>query len=155
MLNIANILVQPIIWIALLVCTGAIGAGYLANPVDMGMVQHFGVGESDIAAPIASAMVQVRIDVTGPSMDNSKFRIVECVFEAETDLEIGTMLFCKLLDENGSLLGEGMLMLSAPLFSGFTVPIPIDFLACPNCNDVDDVHDLIFVVKGASTENSD
>ncbi len=149
------ILVQPIIVIAIVGATVAMSVGYLTNPYDMTMIQTLGFGETDLQSPIVSAMVQVRVDITGPSMDNSKFRIVECVFKAEKDLAIGTMLFCKLLDENGSVLAEGMIMLVSLLSAGDTVSVPIDFLLCPNCNDIDDVHDIIFLVKGESTENLD
>ena len=145
---------QPIFLLAAMGAAIAMGIGYLGNDIALeGMVQEFGVGEGTLEIPIDSANVAAKIVRTGVGL-NFKDIIVECIFiSPNVTIEKGTMIFCKLLDERedvssiANVIAEGI-KITDTVPPNVTVTIPITFLACEFCNDLDVVHDLLVIFKG-------
>jgi len=145
---------QPIFLLAALAAALAMGIGYLGNEVDLeGMVQEFGVGEQTLEIPVDSANVAVKIIRTG-EVPNFKDLIVECLFSSPDGTILkDSMLICKLLDARedavtiANVIAEGMKTVGT-VPPNITVTIPITFLACENCHNVDGVHDMLIILKG-------
>ena len=149
---------QPIAVLAIVgVVAVAMGTGFLANPIDLSMVQMLGVGETDFMSPILKANVDLDVVVlegqilqNGESLKVFKNVIQNCIIESnDKTLEKGSKVICKLTDENDSVVIEGMTVLSMDVMAGETFAVPIND---PNgiLNDVRNIHDIILVILGPS-----
>lgn len=139
--SVANYTVKPIVLIAIVGATLALTVGYMGNGIDMTMLQVVGVGETDIDSS-GAASVQAIISQIG-KVANMKDFFVACVFEGPDPLGQGSILICKLIDVNGSVIGEGKTTLQMELPANTPVSIPLD-----DAIDVNAVFDIIFVVQG-------
>jgi len=149
---------QPIVVLAIVgVAAVTLGTGFLANPIDLSMVQLLGVGETDLASPIDKANVD--LDVVGIQgqilQDGKTLRVIKnviqnCIIESnDKTLLMGSKVICKLTDENDNVVIEGMTVLSMDKMAHETFAVPIND---PNgvLNNVDNIHDIIIVVLGPS-----
>ena len=149
---------QPILVVAIVgVVAVAMGTGFLANPIDLSMVQMLGVGETDFNSPIDKANVDLDVvGIEGLILQNGKslkvFKnvIKNCIIESnDKTLLKGSKVFCKLTDENDNVVIEGMTLLQMDKMAFETFAVPIDD---PNgiLSDVRNIHDIIIVVLGPS-----
>jgi len=149
---------QPIIVLAIVgVAAVTLGTGFLANPIDLSMVQMLGVGETDFTSPVDK--MNVDLDVValagqilqdGKTLKVFKNVIQNCIVESnDKTLVMGSKVICKLTDENDSVVIEGMTLLQMDKMAGETFAVPIND---PNgvLNDVRNIHDIIIVVLGPS-----
>jgi len=134
--------VQPIVLLAIVGATVALSVGYLGNDLDLSMAQQLGVGETDVHSPIADASVQAIISRLGTVPDFKDF-IIECLFESPELVVDGSTLTCKLIDEFGSVIGEGSTVLTMDLPANTPKTIDIDPSVISNI-----VFDIILIVQG-------
>ena len=80
----------------------AMSVGYMGNDIDMSMIQSLGVGDTDLASPVQSIDISIRVDRTfGLISADFKDIIVDCGFSSPSEVESGSTLICKLVtDEN-------------------------------------------------------
>jgi len=149
---------QPIVVLAVVgVVAIAMGTGFLANPIDLSMVQLIGVGETDFLSPIDKMNVDLDVVVLegqvlsdGKTLKVFKNIIQNCIVESnDKTLLKGSKIFCKLTDENDSIVIEGMTVLQMDKMAHETFAVPIND---PNgiLNDVRNIHDIIIVILGPS-----
>ena len=146
---------QPIFLIAAIAAGVALSIGYLGNDINLeGMVQEFGAGEGTMEIPTESVDIGVIISRIGSPPSNFKDFIVVCLFSSPTDtIEKDSMIFCKLLDQMASaktvanVIAEGM-KITGTISPNETVTIPITFFKFFNSHNVNNVHDMIIVIKG-------
>jgi len=130
----------------------AIGMASLDNDI-VTNAQDLGVGEKTIDSEIDASLILV-IERTGPDFElNYKDVIVECKFtnEGPNTIEMGSIIYCKLLDAVGNLIAEGSEEVTdaGGLGVGEEIIIPVDdFFAFPNSNNVENVDEIVFVVQG-------
>ena len=125
--------------------------GYLnnTNGIDL-WIQQFGVGEGDIQTPLTHAKVDfniIRQGSTGGPYDNI---IDSCNLMFNNNLQSGAIIFCKLTDWDGAIVGEGNTVITNPLATGDTVNVPIT----DGENNVTVIKDVIIVVQDNSYSES-
>ncbi len=149
---------QPIVVLAVVgVVAIAMGTGFLANPIDLSMVQMLGVGETDFSSPIDKANVdldivafQGQILQNGKTLKVIKNIIQNCIIASnDKTIEKFSKVFCKLTDENDNVVIEGMTVLQMDKMAGETFAVPIND-PFGVLNDVRNVHDIIIVILGPS-----
>jgi len=149
---------QPVVVLAIVgVVAIAMGTGFLANPIDLSMVQMLGVGATDFVSPIDKMNVDLDVvGIEGQILQNGKsLRVIKnviqnCILESnDKTLLMGSKIFCKLTDENDNILIEGMTVLQMDKIAGETFAVPIND---PKgiLSNVDNIHDIIIVVLGPS-----
>ena len=140
---------KPIILLAVMAIAGTgLGVGFLGNTINLD-VQLLGVGETDLASPIDNANIKFNIDMIVGNQGNFKNVISDCFIESPDLIVKDSKVFCKLTDDNGNVVAEGVTVLSADLPKDTTLAVPIDdpqFIA----SQVQNIHDVILVVLGPS-----
>ena len=140
---------KPIILLAVMAIAGTgLGVGFLGNTINLN-VQLLGVGETDLASPIDDATIKFNIDMIVGNQGNFKNVISDCFIESPDLIVKGSKVFCKLTDDNGNVVAEGVTVLSADLLGGNILAVPIDdpqFVA----SQVQNIHDVILVVQSPS-----
>ena len=138
---------KPIILLAVMAIAGTgLGVGFLGNTINLDL-QLLGVGETDLASPIDDATIKFNIDLIQGNQGNFKNVITDCFIESPDLIVKDSKVFCKLTDDNGNVVAEGVTVLSADLPGGNTLAVPIDdpqFAA----SQVQNIHDVILVVQG-------
>lgn len=148
---------QPILVLAIAgVAVAAMGSGFLTNTINLdNMVQQFGVGEQTIDAPATQAYIDFDIDRTTYTKDGKTITrnvIDACVVQANSALEKGSIIICKLTDANNNVVAEGSKTLITYLKTKVPTRVMIDDFASntPSDSDVTNVHDVILVIQGPS-----
>ena len=140
---------HPVVLVVLAAAVLAVSGGYFGATINLdGMVQLFGAGETNVERPVSTVDVTIKIERTGNS-NNFKDLITECSFTTPTDILAGSILICKLLDMNGSILAEGRLGPTGFISAGTKITIPIeDFFLFTNSNKLDGVADIMLIIQG-------
>ena len=141
---------KPLVILAIAaVAAGAMGTGFLNNQNGIDLwIQQFGVGEGDIQTPVTHAKVDFNIIRTG---DGPYQNVIEsCDLMFNNNLQAGAEIFCKLTDWDGAIVGEGSVVLGAPLSTNVAVNVPIT----DGENDVTIIKDVIIVVQDNSYSES-
>ena len=144
-----NIVMQPILMLAIVAAAFAMSLGYLTNDVSLdNMVQSFGYGAATFEDPVQSVSITAKVSRTfGLITADFKDIITECIFRSPQLLESGSTLFCKLVDVNDSVIAEGKLVLTSDLSTNVPTVIPIQTFS-PFSNNANTVHNIIFLVQG-------
>ena len=128
----------------------AMSVGYMGNDIDLSMVQSLGVGDTDLASPVQSIDISIRVDRTfGLISADFKDFIVDCVFSSPSEVESGSTLICKLITDENHIVAEGRKVLSTFLPQNSPTVIPIDMTASENSNQLGGIVDIIIIVQGA------
>ena len=138
---------KPIILLAVMaIAITGLGVGSLGNTITLDL-QSLGVGERTLVSPITNADIKFNIEKIQGNQNNFKNVISDCFITSEQDIDAMSHVFCKLTDENGNVVAEGVTWLSSTLNAGSILTIPIDdpnFLA----SQVQNIHDVVLVVQG-------
>jgi len=138
---------KPIILLAVMaIAITGLGVGSLGNTITLDL-QSLGVGERTLVSPITNADIKFNIELIQGNQNNFKNVISDCFITSEQQIDAMSHVFCKLTDENGNVVAEGVTWLSSTLNAGSILTIPIDdpqFLA----SQVQNIHDFILVVQG-------
>ena len=146
---------QPILILAVAgIAVAALGSGFLTNTINLdNMVQQFGVGEATITSPATQAYIDFDIDRTTYTKNGETVTrnvIDKCVIQANSGLAKGSIIICKLTDENSNVVAEGKKTLLTYLKTKVPTRVMItDFASgTPMDSDVTNVHDVILVIQG-------
>ena len=157
MYNDYILLMQPLILIAI-VAVAAIGmsSGFLFGNTTFSLIaQDLGAKETDLKSPINTARVDFRIvtvRIAGDQNSNNPVAyanvIDACSFHSDSNIPRGGQITCK-LTHNNNIVAEGTLKL---LDAGYThstqIYIPIQHVAYPLANDVQNINDVKIIVLG-------
>jgi len=144
---------QPIIWIAIVgVAAGALSMGALSNTFPL-VLQDLGVSEETLRSPVdrtVSVDFEIQkiqgINQGGPILKNL---ITECSFHSVDPVPKGSLIICKLTDDDSDVVAEGKIGTLAHTLASSTVTfIPITNLAFIGANDVQNIHDVKIVILG-------
>ena len=143
---------KPIIVLAVmaLAVTG-LGVGSLGNVITLDL-QSLGVGEETLVTPITNADIKFNIDKITGNQGNFKNVIGDCLITSEQEIAAMSHVFCKLTDENGNVVAEGVTWNTNTVNAGSILEIPIDD---PQglASQVQNIHDVILVVQGPSASD--
>ena len=132
--------------------------GFLAPGFTLN-VQQLGAQETFLESPINTASIDFTISkIEGVNLAGDtvfKNRIVRCSFHSPTTLEAGSVIICKLTDENGDIVAEGRLDLTSQYVGTSTTFIPIQQVAFENANDVQNIEDVKIIVLGPKPSGFD
>ena len=138
---------HPVVLVVLAATVLVVSGGYLGATINLdGMVQLFGVGETNVERPISTVDVTIKIERTGHE-NNFKDLITQCFFTTPTPIAAGSILICKLLDINNSVIAEGRLETTMPIGIGEKITIPINPLF-DKSNNLDNVADVMLIIQG-------
>jgi len=141
---------QPIILLAIVgIAGGAMSIGFLGNTISLD-VQLLGVGETNLGTPITQADIDFVIArqsglIAGTTETHNVIKY--CKITPNSQIDAMSHVFCKLTDENGFVVAEGITWLQHTVDGGQTFKVPIsvtDFAA----NKVQNIHDVVLVVQG-------
>ena len=138
---------KPIIILAVMaIAITGLGVGSLGNVITLD-VQSLGVGDADLVSPITNADIKFNIAKIQGNQGNFKNVISDCFITSGQQIDAMSHVFCKLTDENGNVVAEGVTWLSSTLNPGSILTIPIDD---PNFlhSQVQNIHDVVLVVQG-------
>ncbi len=149
---------QPLIMLAIVGVAGiGLSMGFLAPGFTLN-VQQLGAQETLLESPVKTVSIdfeinKVETEVPGPGTHTAFLNVIDaCSFHSPTNLGSGSVIICKLTDENGDIVAEGRLNL-ATLYSGSdTTFIPIEQVAFLNANDVQNIFDVKIIVLGPPPE---
>ena len=131
----------------LVVAVVAMSIGYLGNEFALN-AQEIGVGEKTIESPVSSIAVSVVVSIVDDE-DDIKDSITECIFRSTAEpVPKDSMIFCKLLDKDDSVIAEGSKIVDPTLAASTPLTIPIDILNFAKANEIDNIVDIFVVVKG-------
>jgi hypothetical protein len=139
---------HALVFIAILGIVSLLSVGYLGNDVEL-WIQSFGVGEGDIISPVIDTDITLRMDST----NGIDYFITHCEFTSlNTDLPIGTKLYCKLYDgpdiNTAFIIATGYLELTQLETAGNVISIPItQFPPATTTIDVDLVKNVLVEVQ--------
>ena len=133
----------------------AMSVGFLAPGFDL-IVQQLGAEETLLEAPINTAYVDFSIGKiettngkTGAALHTVFRNVIEaCSFETPTELGDGSVVICKLTDQEPAIVAEGKLLLPNGLPASTETMIPINQVAFLNANDVQNIEDVKIIVLG-------
>jgi len=144
---------QPIILLAIVgIAGGAMSVGFLGNSISLN-VQELGVGDTDLTGVISHATIDFVIarqsGTDGGDTTETHNVISLCKIQADKIIPAGSHVFCKLTGVNGFVVAEGVTWVdnNIPPHQMFTVAISAEDFAA---NKVQNVHDVVLVVQGAS-----
>ncbi len=151
---------QPIIMLAIVGVAGiGLSMGFLAPGFTLN-VQQLGAQETLLESPVKTVNVDFEIkraetEIPGtPGGTHTAFLnlIDACSYHSPTNLGAGSVIICKLTDEEGDIVAEGRLDL-ATLYSGsLTTFIKISNTAFENANDIQNIFDVKIIVLGPAPE---
>ncbi len=154
---------QPLKIIAIVgVATAALGTGFLQNSFVL-TVQDLGVQEQDLVSPVKTVDIDLellKVEVgmhgdlggVGANSPQTHFHntIDKCSFHTPTSLAQGTIIICKLTDDDNDVIAEGKSVVGSFGYSGSSGNffVPITQTVFHFSNDVQEVHDVKIVVLG-------
>jgi len=138
---------KPIIVLSVMaIAVTGLGAGFLGNDISLDL-QSLGVGDATLVSPITNADIKFHIEKIQGNQNNFKNVISDCFITSEQDIDAMSHVFCKLTDENGNVVAEGITWLSSTLNAGSILTIPIDDPQAL-ASQVQNIHDVVLVVQG-------
>ena len=141
---------QALVIIAMLGVISFLGVGYMSNDVEL-WIQSFGVGDGIIESPVENTELSIIIERVDTPEGPDDF-ITTCEFTSlDTDLLIGTKLYCKLYDgvdlESAFIIATGFVMLDQLVQMGNVIPIQITDLSFEDSNNMDFVANVLVEVQ--------
>ena len=142
---------KPIIVLAVMaIAVTGLGVGFLGNVITLD-VQSLGVGELTLTSDIDNADIKFNISRVDGNQNNIKNVIADCIVSSSQNIPAMSRVFCKLTDENGNVVAEGVTVIQTHLSPGSTLAVPIsDNLKI--LSQVQNIHDVILVVQGPSAQ---
>ena len=145
---------QPIILLAIVgVAAAAISMGALTNTFPL-VLQDLGVSEKTLQSPVTrTVMVDLQLLKTH-TFDTDRSPILaniidKCSFHSAQAVPKGSVIICKLTDDDSDVIAEGKTSPLTKTFAASSITyIPITNLAFPLANDVQNVHDVKIVILG-------
>ena len=140
---------KPIIVLAAMaIAVTGLGVGFLGNDITLN-VQSLGVGETTLTSDIDDAFINFNISKVYGNQNNIKNVIADCIISSGQEIPALSRVFCKLTDENGNVVAEGITVIQTHLNAGSTLAVPISDPNFVN-SQVQNIHDVILVVQGPS-----
>ena len=151
---------QPLIMLSIIGVAGiGLSMGFLAPGFTLN-VQQLGAQETLLESPVKTVSIdfeinKVETEVPGPGTHTAFLNVIDaCSFHSPTTLFSGSVIICKLTDENGDIVAEGRLDVSGSHYVGSaTTFIKIIQFAFDGSNDIQNIEDVKIIVLGPPPED--
>ena len=147
---------QPLIMLSIIGVAGiGLSMGFLAPGFTLN-VQQLGAQETLLESPVKTVSIdfeinKVETEVPGPGTHTAFLNVIDaCSFHTFQDLTEGSVIICKLTDENGDIVAEGRLDVNSHYVGSTTTFIKIIQFAFDGSNDIQNIEDVKIIVLGPS-----